>query len=907
VTLAGCGGFERELDRGRQALESGDLPTAIIHLRNAAQHDPRSAEARLLLSDVALAAGDVAAARVELDRAGQLGAAAAAVAPRELAVLEAEGRFGALLEALADSSASAPPNHASARHQAAALAGLGRMAEALKLYAELHERAPQDDAATLGLARTWMAVGQPQRALEVLEGTQGAASRSSRLAVQLASAYLATGRLQDAEAAYARAVSVAAADYDAAAGIEALVGLVAAQISLREFDAAAAGLARLAEVAPSSAGNHVLEAQLALARGRLEDAASAATRAVNRVPEDVRPRLLLASIKARQGQEQQAELHAQRILTQAPEFLPARWLLADLQLRRGDLEDAERTLAPLAGEQPDERAGLLLGRLALARGDFGAADYRFQSALAQSGSGLLRFDIAALWMRAGRPDEAWRTLAPDVDVLPAAARAGIREAVRQASVPRADNGQALERAADAFPDSPVVQVVVAQLVGAGGNTRAALDRLDRLLARDPHQAAALAARAALLAGEGQYDLAEETLRRLAALHPDNVLALSGLAELAAVRGDHASALGLLERLRRADPGAVEVRLQLARAAVLVGDVAEARALLDEVLAKSPRDAETLALAAVIEGRGGNWSLQRDLLVRAVAAAPEVPEYALALAEVEYRLENRTAARANVARALDLRPEWSAALAARAQLDLDAGDLESADAAARKLQVANRPSRPLGLALAGEVKERLGAHAEAAALFEQAYALAPSAILALNTFTARSKAGLPESDALLRDWLQRRPDDTVVRVTYAEAMASSGRKDDAIRQYERGLMHSPDAPDLLNNLAWLQFETGRPGALQNARRAVRSHPDHAFLLDTLGWILVHDGDLEEAVQVLARAAANSGGNPIVRYHYAYALAKHGDREAARREIDSVLVKDMPTETREAAMRLSENLR
>ena len=84
------------------------------------------------------------------------------------------------------------------------------------------------------------------------------------------------------------------------------------------------------------------------------------------------------------------------------------------------------------------------------------------------------------------------------------------------------------------------------------------------------------------------------------------------------------------------------------------------------------------------------------------------------------------------------------------------------------------------------------------------------------------------------------------------------------------------------------------------------PGNWSVMDTLGWILVEAGELEEGVSVLADAAERSQGNPTVRYHLAEAYARSGDSEAAKSIRTEILADGASFEGRSDAERLMSEL-
>jgi FimV-like protein len=59
------------------------------------------------------------------------------------------------------------------------------------------------------------------------------------------------------------------------------------------------------------------------------------------------------------------------------------------------------------------------------------------------------------------------------------------------------------------------------------------------------------------------------------------------------------------------------------------------------------------------------------------------------------------------------------------------------------------------------------------------------------------------------------------------------------------------------------------------------------MDTLGWILVEQGDVQRGLPLLQKAVAGAAGNGEIRYHYAAALNKSGDKAGARKELEQLL--------------------
>jgi tetratricopeptide (TPR) repeat protein len=190
-------------------------------------------------------------------------------------------------------------------------------------------------------------------------------------------------------------------------------------------------------------------------------------------------------------------------------------------------------------------------------------------------------------------------------------------------------------------------------------------------------------------------------------------------------------------------------------------------------------------------------------------------------------------------------------------------------------------------LEGDVRVSLKQYPQATRAFDRASDLGAPSAVAVKSFRARREGELPKVGAPLERWVAQQPGDATMGRMLAEFYRSTGRNADAVREYEA--IASRGTPDVavLNNLAWLYQRTGDARAVGTARRAYEMSPTMPAVADTYGWALVQAGQVRAGLELLNSAAKNAEADGDIRFHYAAALARNGDRERAREALIALL--------------------
>ena len=108
--------------------------------------------------------------------------------------------------------------------------------------------------------------------------------------------------------------------------------------------------------------------------------------------------------------------------------------------------------------------------------------------------------------------------------------------------------------------------------------------------------------------------------------------------------------------------------------------------------------------------------------------------------------------------------------------------------------------------------------------------------------------------------------------------------------KRALQLSPDQPYVLNYLGYSYAEQGRDldAARHMLERALAQKPRDGAFLDSLGWIILRQGHVAEAVEQLQEAAELTPEDPTVNYHLGVAYWQAGRRVEAQNQWRRALI-------------------
>ena len=118
--------------------------------------------------------------------------------------------------------------------------------------------------------------------------------------------------------------------------------------------------------------------------------------------------------------------------------------------------------------------------------------------------------------------------------------------------------------------------------------------------------------------------------------------------------------------------------------------------------------------------------------------------------------------------------------------------------------------------------------------------------------------------------------------------------------------SINRPMVLNTLAIMALDEDIEVAHKYITQAFELNSTHPEILDTLGWVLVQKGQLEDGLGHLRKAFARDSNNPEIRYHIGFALVKLNRNKEAIEELQKAVSVQRPFYNRNKAQTLLDSI-
>jgi putative PEP-CTERM system TPR-repeat lipoprotein len=867
---------QRYYEDAQKQLEKGDPRAAVIQLKNALRVDAKNASARHLLGLIYLRSGDGELAEKEIRSAIQNGYPEDQALSTLAEAYMAQNKFEALLADFPPANRPLAVETQIRLLRGYAYASLGKREDAVKAFTDAATLNPKDARPLAGLARLDLEQRRFADAEDRLKHALEINPQSAEALALMGETSRRQGKVEPAFEYYDRALAQDRRNRTA------LIGRSTVLLDRGELDKADPDIKALIAMAPRDPIARYLQA---VSQARHKDVKGAlATLQKEQALSNYAPAIYLQSVlQFQQNQVEQAVAGLERYIEMAPTDTRARKLLGNAYLRKNDSERAVAMLTPALETSPDDVQTLsLLGSAYLMQRQYDKATQLLERAAAiDPKNPETQTRLAAGELQAGDAARAIKTLEEALDLNPTETQANLMLVMTHL---RDRNFEAAREAARRFqvaqPNSPLPVAMQGMVASAEGDRAAARRHFEKALEIQPDYFAVRMSLAQLDIEDGNPNAAAGRYEDILKRDKNNIPALLAMANLQLRLGKQDDAVTWLERARAADLTALEPRFALVDVYMRRKDANKAMVVAAELTTIAPQSARAAVALANAQLASGDKDAAIASYRRAAALQPNAPQPIQALARALIESGDEAGGRSALQEALALAPDYEPVRADLIALDLKADRKDAALKLAEEWRAA-KPDNPAAVALVGDVLMRVQRYDEAIKTFEALMKQAPSAAAATLLANAKQRAGKPNPLEPLESYVAAHPADLRGQQTLAQNYLAAKDMAKARKAFEAVIELAPSDPAALNNLAWIYQSAGDPRAAALAQRAHALAPGSPDIADTLGWILVQRGELDQAMPILESAAAKLPDNGDVRYHLAAAWAKRGDQDKARR--------------------------
>ena len=884
-SVASCSKSESSTEYLKDAEQyhaKGDDKSAVIQLKNALQKDENNAEARYLLGTLYNAEGNYPAAADELQRALKPGVNEIKV---QLALDTAYLGMGEFQKVI-DSIHIAPALKGDALAsqwvmKGDAYLGLNQKDAAKAAFDAALAVSPHDAEASIGIAKLAAINNDIATALQLIDKVIAQTPNRADALLLKGDILRASSQNEMALAEYKKALAVDKSNAIAMGDIASLA------LAMGKVEEAKAQIDVLKKTYPRNLMGKYLQAMLHFQTGKYALARDDILQVLKAVPDHMPSILLSGSISYQLGDDERAKKDFSRFVEEFPNNDYARKMLAATQLKLKQPVDALKTLAPLLGGKDVQALGLAVEAYAQTGEADKAAQYLAKEVVIEPGNALLRTQLAMSRIASGQSGQAI------ADLEAAAAldtgHAEVESALVLAYLGNKDYDHALSTAqkmVQKWPKLPLGYNFEGAAYVGKNDLPAAQKSFNTALSVDPNYLPAALSLGQLYLKQENLPAARQQFEAMLAKDKNNLQAMMFLAAIArhTGQGDY---VNWLEKAAKANPTAIEPINDLVQYKLRHNQIAAALALAQHAVQVAPKNplaidllGETQIAVKQFDAAVGTYTTLTQLL-------PRSPLAYFRLGSVQAITKAYVPAEDSLNTALALQPDYPDALDVLVEVYDTTGDYERAYSLVRNKQI-HYPRSPQAFILEGDIDLAQKQYGKAVNAYEQAQAVAKTTVAEIklhNALTLSGKANL--ADRNLLQWITLHPDDLVARNYLAQVYLTKGDDAAALLQYLALLRKAPGTPAALNNVAWIYQKMKDPRAINVAQQAYQRAPDNPQIMDTLGWMLVQEGDATGGLNLLQKAVAIMPAALDIRYHYAVALVRTGNKIKARQVLQQLL--------------------
>ncbi|MBA3007088.1 MAG: tetratricopeptide repeat protein [Proteobacteria bacterium] len=441
--------------------------------------------------------------------------------------------------------------------------------------------------------------------------------------------------------------------------------------------------------------------------------------------------------------------------------------------------------------------------------------------------------------------------------------------------------QWLREATKKNPDDIDSQLLLARLDINSGDMNEAILIYEKILELAPDNSTVRLRLGYLYSQQGRYKEGEKTIKLLLIKDPNSYFALLYLARLAIQSADYDTAATLYEKILPLN-WSPELVYEMAEFYGMREQYKRVEQLYASILAKEPGN-EQAALGrvhALLLIDQEQKALEELTRIRALSSKPT--DIDLISSRILIRMQNFDKANVLLEKIL-AREESSAARYMLAVIRYEQNKQEAALAHLRKISHDDKEfenSIALQTKILSELKRAPEAIALLKKLIESANRRQPL-YYSLLAGVHVNQNQLASGHEILKKGIERYPDNVQLFFEYGLLLEQEGKQNEAISSMEKVIELQSDHVEALNYLGytWADNNVHLKKALEYIKKAIALKPDNGYILDSLGWVYFHMGDLEKARIELEHAIALEPDDPYIQEHLGDIYQASGQKKKA----------------------------
>ncbi len=903
----GARSAESYLAEARQLVEKGQMRSAMIHAKNALRAAPDNIEARSLIANAFLNAGDAWNAEREFQKLRELGAPPETwLKPLSQAWIALGKSDRVLNELTLPDDAPAPDRAMLLSQRGRARAALQEWDAATALFEEAATLDPTQADAHEGLARLALSRGDLSVVETELTRAEILAPNSPEVLFLKGDLASLQGRLADAEAAY-----------EALSGVlpgnpMPTISLARVQVRAGRIEQAEANVRQLEKSLPGASAVTYLQAAIAFDRKDFETADTLTSRLLSADPDNLSALVIAGASKYALQEYEQAAKFVAGYLADKPDDERAKRLYGAILYQMGQGEKAVDVLQPLAeAETEDAQLFSLIGRSALQARDLQVGRLYIEKAVAlQPEDASAQAQLGTVKVSLGDTDAGLKNLENAVELDPTMDAAVFTLFATLLREQRFDKALELAKKIQLEEPNKALGYSMQGIAHiAQGDIRSARAALDRSLEIEPGAVDSVKNLSQLELAAKNPDGARDYLLQGIEHNPSNTELMLLLADLQTATGNEESARTWLNKAIEVTPTAPEPRIALAQRYLVDDNPLKALGIAQGALIGSPNDPELLKVIGQAQLMAHEFSDAADTFRRLVGAEPKSAHNHFLLATAYLNTNDRNRLIGSLEDVIERAPGHVESRLMLARLYVEEGRFEEAVDIYRPI----KPSEGVDgriLEIEGLAALRQDKPADAAALLADGFKEleAPGRSLAIMLSEAQWRSGdREESQATLASWMADNPDDQSTRFLFASRAMDMGREQEAARELRAVIEVQPENWAARNNLAWALHKLGdNSAAIVEVRETLKGAGDQPPILDTAGVVFLANGNISESVDVLRKAVMLAPDVPTYRFHLARALVAKEHGAEASEHLRKALSSENAFPEREAAESLLKDM-